>query len=260
MTFTLLGPLEVRFDGELDLPSATKIRWTLALLLLRANQVVDRSSIIDELWGENPPRSAVTTAQTYVYQIRKRYQHRFDRPLITTRAPGYILHVDPDEIDSCVFERLTEQGGDALAAGDAVRAAELLRRALGLWRGPVLSDIPARAVLTPYLTHLEELRKRALRMRILAEAHLGRYRELIPELKFLALSHPYDEWLHEQLIVALNAVGRRADALETYQRLHRTLDDELGIEPSQLLHRLHHDVLIGATPRQESRLDLQAIP
>ncbi|MFC3448690.1 AfsR/SARP family transcriptional regulator [Amycolatopsis speibonae] len=260
MIFTLLGPLEVHFDGELDLPSATKIRWTLAQLLLRANQVVDRSAIIDELWGEQPPRSALTTAQTYIYQLRKRYRARFSGPFITTRAPGYVLHADPAEIDTFVFERLTEEGGAALVAGDAVRAADRLRAALALWRGPVLSDIPAGPILTPYITHLDEIRMRALRMRTLADAHLGRYRELIPELRFLTHAHPYDEWLHEQLIVALHAVGRRADALETYQRLQRTLDRELGIAPSQPLHQLHHDVLVGVErPRSAEHL-LQSMP
>lgn len=258
--FTLLGPLEIHFNGELDLLSATKVRWTLAMLLLRANQVVDRSAIIDELWGEHPPRSAVTTAQTYVYQLRKRYQRRFATPFITTRAPGYVLHADPAEIDCCVFERLTEEGSAALAAGDAVRAADRLRAGLDLWRGPVLADVPAGSVLTPYITHLDETRMRALRMRILADAHLGRYRELIPELRFLALAHPYDEWLHEQLIVALNAVGRRADALETYQKLQRTLDHELGIEPSEPLHQLHHDVLVGAARPRSAQLGPQTLP
>jgi DNA-binding SARP family transcriptional activator len=259
MMFTLLGPLEVHFNGELDLPSATKVRWTLAVMLMRANQVVDRSAIIDELWGENPPRSALTTAQTYIYQLRKRYQPRLATPFIATRAPGYILYADPAEVDICVFERLTAEGSAALAAGNAELAANRLRAGLDLWRGPVLADVPAGTVLRPYITHLDETRMRALRMRILADAHLGRYRELIPELRFLVLAHPYDEWLHEQLIVALNAVGRRVDALETYRTLQRTLDHELGIEPSEPLHQLHHDVLVGTARPRSAQFSLEAL-
>jgi DNA-binding SARP family transcriptional activator len=253
MNFRVLGPLDVSVQGKPSTPSATRVRWTLALLVVRTNQVVDRACIIHELWGEDPPRSAVTTAQTYIYQLRKKYQRHADhlgrRELIETRPPGYLLRCDESEIDAHVFERLSAEGAASHAAGDAERAACQLREALALWRGPVLADIAAGPVLTPHIRQLEEARTRAVRTRILADLQLGRHRELIPELRFAALANPFDEWIHEQLMIALSEAGRRADALDTYRGLQRTLDQKLGIEPSRTLRQLQHDVLVGAVRR-----------
>ncbi|KUL39457.1 hypothetical protein ADL15_09320 [Actinoplanes awajinensis subsp. mycoplanecinus] len=236
-------------QGKPSTPSATRVRWTLALLLLRANQVVDRGCIIQELWGENPPRSAVTTAQTYIYQLRKNYQRYADQlgwgEFIETRPPGYLLRCHESEIDAFAFERLSGEGIAAHAAGEPERAARLLREALALWRGPVLADITAGPVLTPHLRRLEEARTRAVRTRILADLRLGRHRELIPELRFAALENPFDEWFYEQLMIALSEEGRRADALDAYRQLQRMLDQKLGIEPSHALRQLQHDVLVG---------------
>ncbi|WP_091249951.1 AfsR/SARP family transcriptional regulator [Micromonospora matsumotoense] len=250
MKFRVLGPLESSMDGTPSTPSAARVRWTLALLLLRANQVVDRGCIIHELWGENPPRSAVTTAQTYIYQLRKNYHRYTDQPgcgeFIETRPPGYRLRCHESEIDAFAFERSSADGVAAYAAGDPERAARLLREALMLWRGPVLADITAGPVLTPHIRQLEEAHTRAVRTRILADLRLGRHRELIPELRFAALEHPFDEWIHEQLMISLSQEGRRADALDTYRQLQRMLDQKLGIEPSRALRQLQHDVLVGA--------------
>jgi SARP family transcriptional regulator, regulator of embCAB operon len=237
-------------QGKPNTPSATRVRWTLALLLLRANQVVDRGCIIHELWGENPPRSAVTTAQTYIYQLRKNYQRHADQlgrgEFIETRPPGYLLRCPEPEIDAFAFERLSADGTAAYTAGEPERAARLLREALALWRGPVLADITAGPVLTPHIRRLEEARTRAVRTRILADQRLGRHRELIPELRFATLQNPFDEWFHEQLMIALSEEGRRADALDAYRQLQRVLDQKLGIEPSHTLRQLQHDVLVGA--------------
>nr|AFU65883.1 DacT1 [Dactylosporangium sp. SC14051] len=257
MIFRVLGPLEVIINGQSETPTAHKVRWTLGLFLLRANQVVDRAAIIDELWGEHPPRSAVTTAQTYVYQLRKKFHRHFRNlgsgELIETRPPGYVLRVDPGEIDAFRFERLSEEGQALLAAGHAEQAARRLREALSLWRGPVLADLPGGPVLTPHLTHLTEARTRALRLRILADAQLGNHRALIPELRSAAQENPLDEWIHEQLMIALHEAGRRADALDTYRGLQRTLDEELGIQPSITLRELQRDVLVGNV-RRHARL------
>ncbi len=248
--------------GAADPPMAAKARWTLALLLLRANQVVGRASIIHELWGENPPGSAVTTARTYVYQIRKRYQHRFDQlgrgELVETRPTGYVLRAAESEIDARVFTRLSEQGRAALAAGHTERAAAQLREALALWRGRALADVPAGSLLAPHVMHLEESRMRTLRLRILADQRLGHHRELLPELQFLAAANPIDEWFHQQLMIALIETGRRADALDAYHRLRSTLGAELGVRPSPRLCELHHDVLAGVpwTRGSQTELDL----
>ncbi|GHH30435.1 AfsR/SARP family transcriptional regulator [Streptomyces rubradiris] len=255
MKFRVLGPFESSIDGTPSTPSATRVRWTLALLLLRANQVVDRGCIIQELWGENPPRRAVTAAQTYIYHLRKMYLRCAGRPgegeFIETRPPGYLLRCEESEIDAFVFERLSAEGAAAYAAGDAERAARRLRQALALWRGRVLADITAGPVLTPHIRKLEEVRTRTVRTRILADLRLGRHHELIPELRLAAAEHPFDEWFHEQLMIALSEAGRRAEALDAYRELRRTLDQNLGIEPSHTLQQLQHDVLVGAVRRPD---------
>ncbi|WP_203823654.1 AfsR/SARP family transcriptional regulator [Actinoplanes palleronii] len=259
MIFRVLGPLEVTVQGTVDTPTAAKVRWTLALLLLRANHVVGRTSIITELWGENPPRSAVTTAQTYIYQLRKKYQDRLGAgELVETRLAGYLLKADEAQIDARVFERLSDQGHASLEAGHVERAARQLHEALALWRGPALADVPAGPVLAPHLTHLEETRTWTLRLRILADRRLGRHHDLIPELQFLAAAHPLDEWFHQQLMIALTETGRRADALQVYERIRVTLGAELGVHPSPGLCRLQHDVVTGDpwTPGPEADLDL----
>ncbi|WP_345596706.1 AfsR/SARP family transcriptional regulator, partial [Streptomyces marokkonensis] len=262
MIFRVLGPLEVAVEGAAEKPTAPKVRWTLALLLLHANRVVGHSSIIYELWGETPPCSAVATAQTYVYQIRKKYQRRLDQigwgELVETRPSGYVLRAEESEIDAQVFERLSEQARASLTAGHTEQAARQLREALALWRGRALADVSAGSVLAPHVIHLEKSRMRTLRLRIFADQRLGRYRELLPELQFLAAANPIDEWFHQQLMIALVETGRRADALEAYHRLQSTLGAELGVRPSPRLHKLQHDVLTGVpwTRGPQTELDL----
>lgn len=249
MRFNVLGPLEVRCGDQPRTPTATKIRWTLALLLVRSNQVVNLSAIIDELWGDNPPRSAVTTAQTYIYQLRKKYDRYVQRPdrteFIETRAPGYLLRLDDDQLDAHLFERLSTEGRALLAAGQAELASRRLHEALGLWRGPVLADLTVGPVLQAHVAHLEETRLRTLQTRLLADARFGRYRELIPELRSLVILNPLNEWFHEQLIIALNETGRRGEALHAYRALQRILDEELGIEPTAAMRELQRDLLVG---------------
>src|SRR4051794_40240018 len=136
MDYRVLGPLEVR-DGDRSLPLAgAKQRALLALLVLNANRVVSRDRLIDELWGEQPPETAVTSLQVYVSRLRKLLPG--DRLL--TRPPGYLLELEPDELDLQRFERLLGQGREALAGGDAERAAQLLHHALALWRGAALAE------------------------------------------------------------------------------------------------------------------------
>jgi SARP family transcriptional regulator, regulator of embCAB operon len=255
MRFNVLGALEVFCGGEQQTPTATRVRWTLALLLLRANQVVHLTSIIDELWGDKPPRSAVTTAQTYIYQLRKKYGHYMPdgTEFIETRPPGYLLHLHDGQLDLKRFEQLSAVGRASLAAGDVELGSQKLRSALELWRGPVLADLSVGSVLAPYVAHLEETRLRALQARIIADARLGRYRALIPELRSLVLEHPLNEWFHEQLVIALSEVGRRGDALQAYRSLQRLLREELGIEPSEAMRRLQRDVLTGVV-RPASKL------
>ncbi|MCL6291359.1 BTAD domain-containing putative transcriptional regulator [Streptomyces sp. 43Y-GA-1] len=243
MRFNLIGPFEiVTDDGRVHRPGTPKVCQTLALLLTRPNEIITAESLIQELWGERPPRSAVTTLQTYVYHARRMFVNERltdpDRHLIVTCPPGYAIQVDEDEVDVQVFERLVNRARLLLADGDPTMALLAVGQALELWRGPALANFPAGDVLTGHLAHLEELRIRAYEIRIEAKDRLGQHRESIAELRRLINDYPLNEWFHSRLIAALGATGRRAEALQAYQNVRRLLADELGLEPSVELKRI----------------------
>src|SRR4051794_38507286 len=213
LRFQVLGPVEV-FDGErLCTPTPPKVRRVLALLLLRANRVVAMDALIEELWGEDPPQSAIGTAQTYIYQLRKFLDPvgRHDSEWLVTKPPGYLTHISPDQLDVTEFELLSRQGLDQLQQGRPERASELLHRALSLWRGPCLDNVPRGPLLEAHVVHIEEQRMRSLELRIQADAELGRHRDLIGEMRSLVRHHPLNERFHGQLIVSLSHSGRRGE-------------------------------------------------
>jgi DNA-binding SARP family transcriptional activator len=252
MRFRVLGTLDVGDGNRICTPTAPKLRRVLGLLLLHANQVVSTQSLIEELWEEQPPVSALTTIQTYIYQLRKILDVRWlsdcqddARPerILLTKPLGYCLQVEPDKLDLYRFEHLYELGQKALNNGDIELASSTLRQALALWRGPALADIAAGPLLQARITALEERRLDALEQRIEADLQLGRHRQLIGELKALVAVHPLHEWFHAQLMRTLYRSGRRAEALGVYQGLRRVLNDELGLEPSPDLQRLQRQIL-----------------
>ncbi|MGW7081751.1 AfsR/SARP family transcriptional regulator [Streptomyces sp. NPDC054871] len=248
MRFNLIGPFEiVADDGRTYRPGTPKMCQTLALLLTRANEIVTAESLIQELWGDNPPRSAVTTLQTYIYHARRMFVGEglapADRELIVTSAPGYAIQIGDDEVDVKIFERLVMRARGELNDQDPGAALSTVRQALALWRGPALSNSPAGDLLRGHIVHLEELRIRAFELRIQAEDQLGRHRESIPELRKLINDYPLNEWFHTQLIAALGAAGRRAEALQAYQDVRRLLARELGLEPSHELQQMHIGLL-----------------
>ncbi|GAA2561067.1 AfsR/SARP family transcriptional regulator [Winogradskya consettensis] len=261
LQFTMLGSLAAVHGGNVCRPTAPKVRTVLALLLARANYLVETDSIIEELWGAEPPRSSVTTAQTYIYHLRQRLTAagivEDADDLVVTTAPGYILRVDEDRIDAVRFQKLSDEGRHLLEAGHAGAAAERLRTALGLWRGPALADVPAGRLLEGHAAHLEEGRIRALELRIQADIFLGLHRQLLPELRTLVSAYPLNEWLHARLIEALHRSGRRGEALMAYQSVRKILDEELGLEPSAELRRLQQDVLMDEMPPVS---ELRALP
>jgi SARP family transcriptional regulator, regulator of embCAB operon len=252
IAFEVLGPLEIIRENKKCTPTAPKVCRALALLLLRANYVVSTDALIGELWGEDPPRSAVTTTQTYIYQLRKSLDEDGSAPsendLLLTKPPGYILRVEKDQIDAGICERLIAEGADLLEAGEPERAGACLRRALGMWRGPTLANIDCGSLLEAHAVHLDELRIRATELRVQADMELGKHRALIPELRSLVATHPLNEWFHEQLITALSRSGRRGDALEAYQDVRRILGDQLGLDPNPRLQRLQRSILGSGAP------------
>jgi len=209
-------------------------------------------ALIEELWGEEPPLSAVGTAQTYIYQLRK----ALDRPdlradggeWLITKPPGYIMRVSPEQIDASAFDQLSRQGRQLLADGQYERASQVLRSALALWHGPSLANVRVGNLLEAHVVHLEEQRMRTLELRIQADGELGRHRELVGEMRSLVRTHPLNEWFHGQLIVALSRCGRRGEALQAYQNLRTVLSDQLGLDPQPELQRLQHQVLTDGAP------------
>lgn len=250
--FKVLGTLKV-MNGDRDCaPTAPKMRSVLALLLLNANRVVQVDALIEELWGDEPPRSAVTTVKTYIYHLRRLFcaegLDRPGRPLLLTKQPGYLLQVETGEVDAEIFECLVRRGRVYLENDDPDSAAIVLEEALSMWTGPALADVPSGAMLKGHAVHLEERRINALELRIEADIRLGRYRELVAELRLLARTHPLNEWFHGQLIRVLGCCGRRGEALQAYQSLRSVLRHELGVDPSPALQRLQHQLLSEGAP------------
>jgi DNA-binding SARP family transcriptional activator/class 3 adenylate cyclase len=245
--FFLLGPLEARQRERPLRLGSIKHRMLLAKLLLHPNQVVSTEELIVAVWGEEPPPTVKQSLQNHVAALRKAIEAgNGDGPprTLVTRDPGYLLRIDPERLDLHRFQRLDREGRQALAGGDPARAADLLRQALALWRGPALADVAASAdIAWPELVGVEELQVASTEARIEAELALGRHHELVAELEALVRLHPLREHLHGQLMLALYRSGRQADALAAYRAARKVLVDELGIEPSVGLQRLEQAIL-----------------
>ena len=249
MEFRLLGPVEVlRGEGRPVALGGAKPRALLALLLLHANEVVSRDRLIDTLWGDRPPGTAGHSLDVQVSRLRKAFE---PEELLLTRSGGYVLEVEPEQIDSHRFERLLEEGRRANAERKPAGALDALEAALGLWRGPALADLAYEEFARTEIERLEELRLVATEERIDAELALGRHDTLIPELESLTATHPLRERLRGQLMLALYRAGRQAEALRVYSDTRKRLVDELGIEPGQALKELEQAIL-----RQDPALDL----
>ncbi|WP_344921833.1 AfsR/SARP family transcriptional regulator [Streptosporangium oxazolinicum] len=258
MRFCVLGTLKVLDGGREVTPTAPKLRQVLTFLLLRRNNIVQTAELIDELWGESPPISALSTLQTYIYKLRKILSNdKIDsfEEVLRTQSWGYMLVVEPDDLDLDPFERLLGAGAAALKKNDPEQAAESLARALSLWRGPALADVAAGNLLSAYVASLEESRLRALELRIESDLRLGRHREVVGELKHLVSVHPLHEAFYAQLMTALHRSGRRSEALEEYQRLRATLVEEVGIEPSAESQRLHQSLLSAESPASPAKAE-----
>ncbi|MGI5377655.1 AfsR/SARP family transcriptional regulator [Streptomyces sp. CA-251387] len=254
MDIQVLGTLGVREEGVSITPTAPKARRVLALLALHADQPVSVSALVEELWGERPPRSARTTLQTYVLQLRELITTALDagtaepvtaKDILVTCPGGYLLNTRGGASDVREFDRLAGLGYRAMDAGDHTRAARLLREALALWSGAPFADVQSGPQLEIEARRLQESRLCALDQRIEADLRLGRHRELLPELTVLVSQYRTHENLHGQFMVALQRSGRRGEALDVYRLLRTTLVREMGIEPSTALSRLQRSILLA---------------
>jgi predicted ATPase/DNA-binding SARP family transcriptional activator len=246
--FRLLGPLEVYKDGAAVPLGGVQQRALLALLLLAANQAVPRERVVDALWGERPPASAINSVQVQVHGLRR----LLGAPRIGTRGSAYVLLADPGEVDVVRFRRAVGEGRSALAASDPTRALPRLEEALSLWRGEPLADLPGE-LLADERRRLGEERRAVAELAIEAKLALGRHDEVIAEVEKLIAEEPFREPLYERLMLALYRSGRQADALDVYQQARRLLDEELAVEPGPALRELERavlrqDVSLGAAP------------
>ena len=232
-----MGPLEVFEDGH-PLPVGGKQRALLALLLLEPRRALPRERLVDELWGDDPPETAAKAVQVFATRLRKALP---TLPLVT-RGNAYLLDVGRSQIDRDRFEDLVTEAREAAGGGAQQRAAELLREALDLWRGPPLVDVDAPFARAAQAV-LEEQRLAALEERIEADLALGRHAQLVHELEALVGEHPLRERVRAQLMLTLYRSGRQAEALEAYADARRALVDELGLDPSRELQRLQQQIL-----------------
>jgi WD40 repeat protein/DNA-binding SARP family transcriptional activator len=245
LEFRILGPLAVRVDGVPVPIGGPKQRALLALLLLSANRVVSRDRLVAELFADQSLNSADHALRNHVSRLRKALAPAVsEEPRLVARAPGYLLRVEPGELDLEQFERLAANGREALAAGEPAVAAAALGAAEVLWDGRPLADLELEPFARVEVERLEELRLAAVEERIDAELALGRWLPLVAELEGLGAEHPYRERFHAQLMLALYRSGRQAEGLEVYRRTRALLRDELGLEPGIELQELERAILV----------------
>ena len=240
MDFRLLGPLEVVGDGDVALSIGTgRQRALLALLLLRANELVATDRLVEELWGESPPATAQRMLHNQVSALRRVLGQN---GRLETHGSAYRLTVHPGERDVDRFEELFSSGQARIDA-DPDGAAEKFREALELWRGPALSDLSYERFAQTEIARLEERRLAAFEARVEAELALGRHADLVSELEAAVAEQPLREHLHGQLMLALYRCGRQAEALEAYRRARSTLVEQIGVEPGRELRALQEAIL-----------------
>ena len=248
MEYRVLGKLEVLRDGHpVDL-GAFADRALLALLLTAPNSVFSSDQILDELWGDAGGVDKHNALWVYVSGLRKALEpdreKRTEGSILLTRAPGYLIEAEADQIDSLRFEQMVIEGR-ALADVDPAAASLVLGESLALWRGRAFEEFTYESFAQAEIARLEELRLEAVELRIDADLRQGLSRELISELESLVRQHPFKERITGQLMLALYRSSRQADALRAFQVLKSRLGEELGIDPSASLRKLEEQIVTG---------------
>jgi len=249
MRVRILGPFHLEDGGRQITIGGVRQRAVLADLVLHANEVVPSEQLLVELWGEDSPPSAANALQAAISRLRR----VLPAGRLITTAPGYTLRVFPAELDVAQFGQLVFEGRDALAAGSAAEAVQLLDQAMTLWRGPPLTDFRYEPFAQADIARLEELRLACLEERNEASLALGSAGALTAELGRMVTDHPLRERLRGQLMLALYRSGRQSEALEAYRQFRGTLMEELGLEPSSALRELQaailrHDPVLAPGP------------
>ncbi|WP_051727409.1 AfsR/SARP family transcriptional regulator [Nocardia brasiliensis] len=262
MFVSTLGRLQVTVDDGEITPTAPKLRSLLALLAVRRNRIVPTGVLVEELWNDEAPISALATLQTYVYQLRKLLQaHGANgRDVLRWHPLGYEIRLADHELDIAAFEQLAERARDQLSDGAVVEALQSASNAAALCTGTPLYDICAGPILEPEINRLRESLLQVTQLRVEARMRLGHHRDLIGELKLLCGEHPYHEGLHGNLMTCLHRCGRRSEALEVYHLLRSNLSAELGIEPSAAIQELQRGLLDGAPEQATAEVRTAVAP
>lgn len=253
-----MGPLEVVQDGQSARVAAPKQRALLALLLLNANREVARDRLIDQLWDGEPPTEAKATLQSYIYRLRKRFTGPECGVRLEGGRSGYTLEVAAEALDTHRFDRLITHARHELQASRFDEAVRALRTGLKLWRGPIaLADVDIRAVRDKAHS-LSEQRLAARELCLNTELGLGRHSTVVAEAREFTAEYPWREEAWILLMTALYRCGRPAESLEVYQRLYRQLNEELGIQPTAPVRKLHQRILANDPGLRQSAV--QAAP
>lgn len=250
MYIRVLGPLSIHHGSAEVTPTAQKPCTVLTLLLLNHARSVTVSALIDELWKESPPKTARAALQNYVFHLRKKLTQttgctldEVSESMLQTVRNGYRFIIDPGQFDLESYRRLQRTGDRAMAAGDLHSAAQHLRQALTMWRGPAVADVEPGSRIRAEVAALEQSRMTMRDYRIELELRLGQHREILSELVVLTAHDHFHENLHAQYMIALYRSGYRIRALEAFHRLRHNLLNSFGLEPSPRLKKLHQAVL-----------------
>lgn len=237
--FRVLGPVTVSLAGQpIDLPTAMQ-RRLLAILLCRPGAAISIDQLIDAMWQDDAPATARKTLQIYVHRLRRAGLH--DR--ILRDSSGYTLSVLSDEVDSSIFREKARLASDARHNGNLLLASQTYRRALGLWRGEPFADVSECMFVDGHANQLRELRLGTTECFADVELALGNHHDLVGALVASCAAFPYAERLRGQLMLAMYRSGRLADALGEFRSIHRTLIDDLGVEPGPEIRQLHDQLL-----------------
>lgn len=237
LRFAVLGPVRAWRDDEPIVTGAPQQRALLAALLLRGGRTATASELLDAVWGESPPNTALAALRSYAFRLRK----ALGPDALVTDSGGYSLNVEADALDCTAVERLAAEA-DRQRAADPVRARGLLATALDMWHGEPLAGLPGPHAETQR-SRLAEWHLGLIESRLELDLELGAHAEAVSELTALSADHPLQERLRALLMLALYRSGRQAEALGVYADTRRLLAEELGIDPAAELSELHQRIL-----------------